>query len=1093
MSKKKTVEEIYQKTELHEHTLKRPDSYLGSIKNVTDSVWVIRESDCIFKKVCTYNPGLLKIFDEILVNAIDRSTVDSTCNMIKVDIENDTISIYNNGEGIPIVKHKQHNIYIPELVLGNLLTSSNYDDSQKRIIGGLNGLGAKLTNIYSSKFVIETCDGKSKYKQTFTDNMYNKTEPKITDATKKSYTKITFTPDLKIFKMSSLTDDNELVMKKRVYDAIACTNKNVKVYFNGVHLVPKTFLQYMNLYGNSPVIAHETVEETVDNVKFVWEYAVKYAESYTQVSFVNGITTTQGGTHVDYVVNQVIKNLLDQLTTKKKIQNIKPNYIKDKLFIFVKATVINPGFNSQSKEKLNTKEKDFGINFTVSDKFISKIYKSEIVNEIIEFTNFKNTIALDKGLTKKKQSTIKVPKLDDANNAGTKKSLQCSLILTEGDSAKQFAAAGMSIIGSDNYGIFPLRGKLLNVREATQKQLVDNEEINNLKKILGLHQTEVYTKETLSKLRYGSIIILVDADPDGSHIKCLLVNMFSHWWPELLEIEGFIRSMQTPIIRVTKGKKFEEFYTTQDYKAFMEGKSGGWKIKYYKGLGSSTDVDAKRHFGNLKSNLIGYTSEDPAETDKAIKLAFEKKQADNRKEWLLQYNSDMYLEPATQDVSYPDLINKELIHFSMYDVIRSIPCICDGLKVSQRKILYTMFKMKYSEEVKVAKLSGDVTSVSSYHHGESSLHSAIIHMAQDFVGSNNINILLPNGQFGTRKEPKGAAAERYIFTELNPVVKTIYKAVDIPVLPEQLDENEIIEPKYYVPIIPMILVNGTKGIGTGYSTDIPSYNPVDIIANMKRFLSKKKMVAMAPWYRGFKGTITPNGKGGFTVHGVYTIKDNKIVITEIPINKSIDAYKEFIEGLVENTTIDLKVVTSDKDPHFTITFTGKAELDKFIKVPDLYKKLGLTQNISTSNYHLLDQNSSIKKYGSAEQILAEFMKIRLDYNTKRKAYIISDCNTKLPILANKMRFLKAIMNNELIVYKKSKAEIDTLLTKDNYLKVENGYNYLTSMPIHSFTKEKLEELKKKCKDIQEDLDYISSVSESDILLEDLQELQELTQ
>lgn len=1078
MPTKKTIEEIYQKKDLHQHILDRPDTYIGSTKLVTEDQYVFSDNT-IIKKCIEYNPGLIKIFDEILVNAIDHSVRDSTVTSIKVNIDRDTdtISISNNGNGIPIVKHKQHLVYVPELIFGQLLTSSNYDDTTKRVVGGVNGIGGTCANIYSIRFNVETVQDGLIYKQEFRNNMFEKSEPVIKKTKKKSYTEISFTPDYKRFGLKGLTDDIVGMLIKRVYDCTACTNKNVSVYYNNEKLKQKEFSQYISLYSDE-----KNIYEKYQSGDYVWEYAVNTCSSPVhQVSFVNGIATTQGGRHVEYIMNQIIKKLTDMIQSKKKIQNLKPSYIKDKLSIFIRSTIVNPSFSSQSKEFLTTPIKDFGSKFEVSDQFITKIYKSGVVEDIISFANFKNSKDLQKTNGTTRKSRLRIPNLEDAHNAGTSKSKNCILILTEGLSAKTFAMSGLSVIGRENYGVYPLKGKCLNVREATQKQLLENEEINNLKQIIGLQHGKTYN--SVDSLRYGSVCMLTDQDLDGVHIRCLLVNIFHLWWPELLDIPGFIVSMKTPIVKVSKGVSSVPFYTIKDFKDWEKNtvNKNSWVVKYYKGLGTSTAKEAKDIFKAMKNKIVKYISPGKSETDDAINLAFEKKQSDSRKQWLQRYNFDMTLDQAENDVTYENLINKELIHFSMYDVLRSIPSICDGFKPSQRKVLYTLLKKNYTKEIKVAQLSASVAETTSYHHGEASLQGTIIGMAQDFTGSNNINLLNPNGQFGSRLTSNGsdAASPRYIYTELNSITKKIFNQNDLPILVEQQDDGQSIEPLFFVPVIPMVLVNGAKGIGTGYSTSIPCYNPEDLITNTRLYLSGKKMNKLVPWYRGYKGDIVPDGSN-FKMNGVYEIKNNKtILITEIPINVGIDDYKNFLDKLIDDKVITKSI---NKSTENSVCFEVQLDITRDL---DIYKTFKLSKNISTKNFHLLNEKGVITKYESAENILIEFIKIRLEYNSKRKTHLIDEYNKELRILKNKIRFLREIIDNVLQIYNKPKDIIEKILVSRDYDKIENSYMYLISMPIHSFTKEKIESLNTKHDSVLEKISNIKSKTKEDILLDDI--------
>jgi DNA topoisomerase-2 len=1089
-----TIEETYQKKNLHEHILSRPDSYIGSTKLIKEDIYVVDDTDNkISKRKIEYNPGLLKIFDEVLVNAIDHTVRDSSAKTIKIVIKDNTISVKNDGAGIPVVMHLEHKIYVPELIFGNLLTGSNYNDSEQRIVGGCNGYGGKLANIYSKSFSIETVDAARKlsYKQTFTNNMFDKSEPKVAKSEVAPYTKITFEPDFKRFGISGLTADIVALMKRRVYDTTATTDNRVSVYFNGEKVQAKEFQSYIKLYKE---ITEKVIYEKFEKDKFIWEYAVSLSENYNQVSFVNGISTTLGGRHVDYICGQIVKKLGDLIETKKKIV-VKPSYIKDRLFLFVRATVANPSFSNQSKDTLTTPVKDLGVKVDVSDEFIGKLYKSGIVEDIISFTNYKNQKTLEKVSDGKKKTKILVPKLEDANFAGSAKSGLCSLILTEGDSAKTFAISGLSVIGRDKYGVFPLRGVVLNVREATQSQLVNNAEIINIKKILGLQQNKKYTD--VSSLRYGSIIILTDADSDGIHIQGLIMNMLHTWWPELLEIKGFIRKMKTPIIKVSKKKESKEFYTMQDYLEWQKQiPNSNWDVKYYKGLGTSTAAEAKNLFSRLDTNIIDYISDTPENTNKSMLLAFEKKQADNRKEWLGTYNNSLILDQANQDVTYHDFIHKDLIHFSMYDNVRSIPSICDGLKPSQRKILYTLFNKNYKKEIKVAQLGAAVAEFSSYHHGEQSLFGAIINLAQNFVGSNNWNLLKPNGQFGTRLMPSGsdAASPRYIFTELNDVANKLFLKDDIDILKERFEDGNKIEPEFYVPVLPIILINGCAGIGTGFSTNVPCYNPDDIISNICKVIKGQPQKEMVPWYNNFKGTIRKIDTGSYVMSGIYNKFDTKsIKITELPVGVWTNCFKEYLEKLSEDQTLGIHSVinnSSETDVEFEIKFVSNEMRRKFYE-GDPDKVLKMNKSLSSRNMHLFDENGAIKKYSSAEEILEEFVKIRLKYNGIRKEQLLAKYSNENEILENKIRFLNAIMDEKFVVYKRSKQDIIDNLSQEKYYKVENSYDYLTSMPIYSFSNERILDLEEKHAKITEKIKNLKSKNIKALLIDDILEIKKV--
>ena len=1122
VSRRNAVENAYQKKDPREHILLRPDTYIGSTKIVEEEMWIYNEQqNKMEKKVIKFSWALYNILDEILVNAMDHSTKTKTpmkAIKITVDTQKDEISVWNDGDGIPVLKHSEYQLYIPELIFGELLSGSNFNDSEQRFTGGRNGYGAKLTNIYSKHFIVETVDAKSglKYKQKWVNNMATKKEPVIKQVPKttKPYTRITFKPDLSRFHTSSLNTDIFGLFQKRAYDVSACTKKTISVEFNGKKLSVKDFPNYIDLYigdkEQTPRVLMTKKDPTNEN--FIWELGVSNsADKFQQISFVNGISTEKGGRHVDYIVNQITKGIVESIKKKNKNINLKPAFIKDRLFIFLRSTIVNPAFSSQTKEELTTPSKDFGFTFELDSKFIDKVAKLGIADEAISMAKYKEGRELAKKTDGKKTSKILgIPKLDDANYAGTAKSGECVLILTEGDSAKAFASDGLSAIpnGRNYYGIFPLKGKLLNVREASASKASQNDEIMNLKKILGLQQGKKY-KDT-SELRYSSILILTDQDLDGSHIKGLLMNMLHHWFPELLGLD-FVRSLATPIIKVTTGgskKEKLEFFTISEYENYKAGFKDGqlpasYKVKYYKGLGTSDKKEAKESFTDIKTKQIIF-QKDP-DTDKSIKLAFEKKLADYRKEWLQKYDKNVILEQTNKKPTFTDFIQKDLVHFSVYDTARSIPSMCDGLKPSQRKVLYGCFKRNLVNEIKVAQLAGYISEHSAYHHGEASLNEAIVKMAQNFVGSNNINLLSPNGQFGTRaKGGKDSASPRYIFTQLETITKKLFDPRDNGLLKYLDDDGMSIEPDWYLPIIPMVLVNGASGIGTGYSTDIPCYNPKDIIEYIKNKISNKsKSKGLIPYYRNFKGSIVEeiagngngNGNKSYITSGVYEATDKKIVIKELPVGVWTENYKKTLDDYIANGKYGLVSKLEkhkDQDICFELIFKEAKNVSDLMKNREVFEKNFKLRNVlNTSNMYLFNKDLQIRKYNSPEEIIDDFYNLRLEFYQKRKDFLISELEAVLFEYNQKALFIEMIIEGKIKVFRVPKKQIEEQLINLKFVKSPktNDYSHLLSMPIYSFTQEKINELKKKEKDTQAELEAIKSKSHQQLWIDDLNTLQ----
>lgn len=1040
----KTVEETYQKKTPKEHILLRPDTYIGSVDKDTQTMYVCDgSSGRIVQRTISYAPGLYKIFDEILVNAADNKIRDPRMNTLKVTIDpaRNEISVYNNGKGIPIKVHAKEGIYVPELIFGHLLTSSNYDDDEKKVTGGRNGYGAKLCNIFSTEFTVETADGRQRYRQRFLNNM-DVTEPPAIEGCREEYTRITFRPDLRRFKMNELDADVVALLQRRVYDMCA-TLRNVRVFLDGSELGIHSFKEYVHLYVRpEDKVVYQRINDR-------WELAFTVADDqFGQVSFVNSIATTKGGTHVTHVMDQLVEQVLEAVKKKEKALDIKPVHVKSSVFLFVNCLIENPSFDSQTKENLTLRAASFGSKCQPLEGFVREIVRSTpLVERIVSFSRAKQSAQLKKTDGSKTSRLTGIPKLEDANHAGTRRSRECTLILTEGDSAKTLAVAGLSVVGRDCYGVFPLRGKLLNVREANHQQIMANAEISSIKKILGLQHGKAY--EDVDSLRYGHIMIMTDQDHDGSHIKGLIINFLDHFFPSLLRIKGFLQEFITPIIRATRQNRTIDFFTIPEFESFREEEAArtgsfGWTIKYYKGLGTSTSKDAKQYFSDLGKHVKDFAV-CSADDRGLIDLAFNKKKTDMRKAWLAEFVPGTFLDQSASTISITDFVNRELILFSMADNIRSIPSVIDGLKPGQRKVIFSCFKRNLRAEIKVAQLVGYVSEQSAYHHGEASLCATIVNLAHDFVGSNNINLLLPLGSFGSRLQGgKDAASPRYIYTNLNPLTRLLFPEHDDPVLSYQTEDNMQIEPEYYVPILPMVLINGADGIGTGWSTSIPNYDPIDIIKNVRLLMRNEEMQAMAPYYRNFRGEVVA-GDGRFVVTGTYETNGECISVTELPVGTWTQTYKEYLESLVQSGTIrDYKEYHTEKTVDFLVA-----------RNKDFPLKLATT--ISTSNMICFDPEGKIKRYETPLDIIREFCPVRLRYYGLRKEHRLAAMGQELLRLANKVRFIKDVTEERLIIYKRPANDIVADLDRMGYERLDD-YEYLLGMKISSLTKERMERL-----------------------------------
>ena len=1035
----------------------------------------------------------------------------------------------NDGNGIDVAQHPEHKLWIPEMIFGHLRTSTNYDENKKeKIVGGKNGFGFKLVLIWSVWGRVETVDHVRglKYCQEFRSNLTEIVPPVVTKSKIKPYTRVSFRPDYARFGLpgNNLTADMVALFLKRTYDIAAVTDKTVKVKYNGALVPVRHFQQYVDLYigakGAGTGDGAAAVKRIYECPDPRWEYVVclTTTDEFAHVSFVNGIYTPRGGKHVEYITNQIVRKLAEVIKKKKKV-DVKPNTIKEQLMLFLRCDIENPSFSSQTKDELGTAVANFGSSCKVSDEFIEKLAKMGVMDAACALTEVKDTKAAKKTDGAKTRTIRGIPKLVDANYAGSPdKSAQCTIILCEGDSAKAGIISGLSKEDRNFIGVYPMKGKLFNVHGETTKRIAENREIAEIKQILGLEAGKTYTPaDVATRLRYGKVLFMTDQDLDGAHIQGLGINLFQIEWPSLTKIPGFIGFMNTPILKARRGAQEVLFYNDGEFNAWKKQFPGevvpaSWSTKYYKGLGTSTGKEFKEYFVHKKMVEFVHTGQS---SDDRLDMAFNKKRADDRKEWLSNYSREAFLDTSKPAIPYEEFIDRGLIHFSIYDNERSIPNLMDGLKISLRKILYAAFKKGgLKTEIKVAQFSGYVSEHSAYHHGEASLNAAIVGMAQNFVGSNNINLFEPNGQFGGRlKGGQDSASERYIFTQLNKLTRLIYRQEDDAVLSYIDDDGQMVEPVYYAPAIPMILVNGSKGIGTGFSTDVMPHNPLQIIAYIRAMLREATEQAgsgdrpvIEPYFKGFKGTIkniaapapapapapaASAASAKYIIKGTYEIiADRKVRITELPIGTWTDDYKEFLEKLMDAPAVSggdkdkaaaggaaavpvLKEYTdmsTDSVVDITVTFhpsyphTPKdlqaVVVDADAGTNKLEKLLGLFTTQSTTNMNLFDAHEKLRKYATIYDVIEDYYAERLALYAKRKTAMLAQLGNELRVLTNRARYIQEVLDDKLELRRQTKEAVFAKMTAHGYEHIEGDaeFKYLLKMPMDSVTDENVRHL-----------------------------------
>ncbi|AUF82486.1 DNA topoisomerase 2 [Tetraselmis virus 1] len=1118
----------YKKVDQREHVLKRPGLYIGGIHPDAIDTWYYKDNEFRYGTV-RYSPGFIQTFLEILTNSVDHAYRTKVTEIkINIDKKKGNISVYNDGDGIDTTV-TEDKIRGPELVFGHMLSSSNFDDENTRMLAGQNGIGSKATNIFSKKFIVETLDSNSKpklyYKQEWNDNMSSCSAPDIEKLTgkQKPYTRIQYWPDFSKFHMQNgIDDDSECIMAKCVLDASAVTPAHTSVYLNGKKIPVKNFKDYCGLFVDKTKLVFDSTSNGD------WEVAVACSpDGFRQVSFVNGLCTPRGGKHVDHVVTAIAKKLAAKLSTKTR--TVTNRLAKNAMWIFVKANVPDPMFDSQNKHTLTTPAEKFKSRYEANDNFIKNITsKTGITDRISVLGMVDEESKLKKSDGSLKKTITGIPTLDDAIKAGTKNSHECTLYITEGMSARSTAIAGLTVIGREKNGVWCVKGKCLNVRDASTAKISSNAEIATLKKIIGLESGKRYaTPEERRTLRYGSICILSDQDTDGFHIRLLIVNIFHTLWPELVKI-GFVKSMNTPIVTAHKGKQAIPFYNIPDFDNWHVSHPG-YSIRYRKGLGLATNEDARWFFKEMKqiTYVCNKPERDPEENknyvyvkfnvtpatvlvnlavgkipesdDDAIDLAFRKIRTDDRKEWLKRYDKNAVLDGDTKEVTLTDGVNKELAHFSHEDVARSLPSVVDGLKESQRKILYSAKLRPSGEEIRVAQMAAYVSQVSSYHHGEASLQGAIVGMAQTFVGTGNHQIMHDQGQFGSRLEGgKDAASSRYIHTRLTSAAKLMFPSADEPLLERALDDDrKEIEPVYYVPVLPVLLLNGSVGIATGWSTNVPCFSPIDIAQAYRDRLNGdehafENIRDLQPFYHDFTGTFEkdPDTDKWYSI-GKYKKFGKTIEITELPVGTWTTSYKQFLEELCANPKSGIKQV----EPHYTeskikflLHFDSLASAAAIN--PEDTLKLRSDKSLSTTNMHALDPGNCVEKYEDVIQIAETHFHLRWRLYEKRLDLQRDVARREVRFAEAREGFVADVIKKELELGDVQESIIiDYCLAKEWPKDNSNsGFDYLINMPISSLTKEKHDRLVKDLEKKREHLKELLKLTAEQAWLSEIDEV-----
>lgn len=1163
----------YQSLDEITHLLARPDTMVGSLDKQMENVWIMLENEegeeggVKVVEVEQSHP-IFHIFLEMLTNASDNADRSRQFGVpigkLFVQVEGNRVLIRNNGVPIPVEIHDKEQIYVPQMIFGQMRTGINFGDvanekgetnarTQNRRGAGRNGFGAKIGNILSRYFRIRICDTNNRleYSQIWRNNMRDREEPVITPYEgEEDVVEVEYELDFERFNYpSDYTYTHMDIAQMRFITSNNAMSQRLPAIFNeeSVPHTLETFLPRFRALAEEGLISDEGSGSGSDDesasdseedkekaqkpiLKYLfhheWPKGTKFEgrgksahpadpnllpdleiilmdarpdQKGVVFSTTSGAINTRGGVHVNLIYDTIATHLATKITKVSKafIRAALPKLLN--LVVIYRAE--NPRFSDQTKVELKGPKPSY---FVLSDKE-KKALGSWNVIEIIERMNALQDELAAKKTDGKRRKDVTVDSLRDANFAGSARSAQTSLCLVEGKSATNYPEIIRDILGADYIGILHGRGVPINAMNAKSTALSMNKEYVALKQALGLVEGVNYEHaDEVRKLRYGSLWLMADADDDGIHITGLFLLMLRVRFPGLIR-SGFVKIWCSPIIRARKGKTHLRFYTRSEFEAWRESSdTTGWEVKYLKGLGVAKDEEV---IDDVENRLLVTFQDDPT-SDDYLKLAFHEKYPGLRKLWLHNYLPKELPLADEGSLALSEFFAHRYIQFSLKDVCRSLPGRFDGLKPVQRKIVYGMYALPHQKkDIKVATIGLKISDISGYHHGHVSLLQAMVGMSQRFAGANNYTWIYPVSQAGTRSAlGKNAADPRYLEILPNYILRdTVVRKIDDSLTTPVVDEGTTFEPETYYPVIPMLLVNGSVGIGTGFQASWPPCDPVAIVSAIRAFLDGKVVPQIKPYYHGFTGDIKMSKKKRRIVPVVEDLdlphtpfpekmvemgpecwlmsirgrvereEGNTAIITELPIDTDFEKYHKYLKELKK-----AKTITAVEDhcqvnrPFFRIT--GHPE--------PIEENLQLCTTLTLSNLVAVDELGRPQRYNSLDDYFLWWCKARYEVYERRKDRVISHQVGEVKSCEHRIAFLKAYLSGKIKINKRPEEEILADMQK-------MGFDpSLLETSIRNLTEEGLARLQDKLKNQQEVLEHLKATTPADMWREDLKNVLE---
>ena len=1084
-----------------EAVLQRPDMYVGGLDALAGDGRLLDPEMKRVKRTWSLSPIWLKIFDEVVVNALDQGVRDSELRKIAVSFsqQDGSIVVENDGKGIPILFFCKDGVqterYIPEVLFTELSAGSNFDDTQERLLGGRNGVGVSCTNIWSSLFEVEVRDKQRVYRQTFRQNLTQRDPPEVVpQVSTAGIVRIRFRPDYERMDLdwASQTQLLEDLLRTRTAEVAICARRGIKVLFNGAVLPCAATNFAAALFGEEGLLV-ETFGRCEGPHVEVTIGPRRDCEAF--MAFVNGVRC-DGGSLATHLFEKLHKQVSAIAAKQKANVTIRLQSVKEHLAVLALARIDKPRFTSQGKEALSTPVKSFGFTVEFSDRFQAKLAKLPAVEALIRH-EVEHELARDmkKVIPSKKTADVNIDKYDPALDC-RKAPGQCTLILTEGDSAKALAVAGLAVVGRDRFGVYPLRGKVLNVRNKPMKISSANKEIAALLKILN-----VVPGAGPEQLRYGRIAIFTDQDSDGAHIAGLLLNVFHFFFPEILKARpDFVCRIVTPLIKATPKRGGEaalkEFFSVQAFNSWSAaapaGELASYTLKYYKGLGTSTSKDAKQIFHELARHTIAFVWDPLA--DARIVAFFDDKQVTERKRILTEdYSPELTVDFAAPELPVSEFLQKDLIHYSMYSTFRGIASAIDGLTPSRRKVLYYFMGVKGNQEVKVAQAAAGTAMKTQYLHGETSLVESIVGMAQEHVGTNNVALLMPLGQFGSRLDPPSThAAARYIFTKLSNVARAIFPKADDDVLEYRQEEGESIEPKHFCGVVPMILVNGASGIATGFSSSVPCHSLPSVVSACRAHILGEAAPPLEPWHEDFEGPVAATAKGTETRGVCERTGPSSLLITELPVGRWTDVFLTDLKEAGEKAKFPIgSIVNRSTDTKVCIELHFVAPIQD-VEDDVIFKALKLIESIPNTFMWLHDADYRLKLCQTYQDIIELHAAERLRMYGLRKAHVLARLARELKLARGRMAFIELVVSGKLQLSGKRRQALEEELVTHGLQPLVSGtadaeasFDYALGMSFSVCTEEAITKLRDTTVSLEQQVAELEAKTVASMWLEEL--------